>query len=82
MFGVNQHFSKHCSVHFQGGYVVGEFWRPYIGQAVSGEIDLMGLIGGAEEQAAIQWERSMWLRKGGGGILRGRKPKLYIELQQ
>jgi hypothetical protein len=31
----------------------------------------MVLIGGAEEQAAIQWERSMWLRKGGDGILRG-----------
>jgi hypothetical protein len=31
----------------------------------------MVLIGGAEEWAAIQWERSMWLRKGGGGIVRG-----------
>jgi hypothetical protein len=23
MFGVNQRFSKNCSCHFQGGYVVG-----------------------------------------------------------
>jgi hypothetical protein len=44
----------------------GKFWRPYIGQAVSGEIDLMALIGGAEEWAAIEWERSLQLRKGGG----------------
>jgi hypothetical protein len=28
--------------------------RPYIGQAVGGELDLMMLIGGAEERAAIQ----------------------------
>jgi hypothetical protein len=25
----------------------------------------MVLIGGAEDRAAFQWERSMWLRKGG-----------------
>jgi hypothetical protein len=36
-----------------------EFWRSYIGQAVSGEIVLMVLIGGVEEQAAIHRERSM-----------------------
>jgi hypothetical protein len=24
MFGVNQHFGKHCSCHFQCGYVVGQ----------------------------------------------------------
>jgi hypothetical protein len=24
--------------------------------------------GGVEERAAIQWERSMWLRKGGDGF--------------
>jgi hypothetical protein len=28
----------------------------------------MVLIGGAEEQVAIQWERSIWLRKGDDGI--------------
>jgi hypothetical protein len=26
---------------------------------------MMVLIGGAEEQAAIQWEKSPWQRKGG-----------------
>jgi hypothetical protein len=30
------------------------FWQPYIGQAVHGELNLLVLIGGAEEQAAIQ----------------------------
>jgi hypothetical protein len=30
-----------------------------IGQAVGGEVDLMVLIGGAEEWAAIQWEKYM-----------------------
>jgi hypothetical protein len=24
MFGVNQHFGKHCSCHFQGMYVMGQ----------------------------------------------------------
>jgi hypothetical protein len=32
------------------------------GQAVGGELDLTVLIGGAEERAAIQWEKSMALR--------------------
>jgi hypothetical protein len=41
------------------------FWKPYIGQAVGGELELMVLIGGAEEWAAIRLEKSMWLRKGG-----------------
>jgi hypothetical protein len=39
---------------------------------VSGEIDLMVLIGGMEEQAAIQWDRSMWMRKGGDRIFERR----------
>jgi hypothetical protein len=39
---------------FKVGVWWGEFWRPYIGQAVSGKIDLMVLIGGMEECAAIQ----------------------------
>jgi hypothetical protein len=43
--------------------VVGHFWKPYIEQAVGGELDLMVLIGGMEEWAAIQLEKSMWLRK-------------------
>jgi hypothetical protein len=29
--------------------------------------DLMVLIGGAEKWAAIQWKKSMWLKKGGDG---------------
>jgi hypothetical protein len=36
--------------------MVGSSWKPYIGQAVGGELDLMMLIGGVEEQAAIQLE--------------------------
>jgi hypothetical protein len=27
----------------------GEFWKPYIGQAVSGKADMMVLIGGVKE---------------------------------
>jgi hypothetical protein len=44
--------------------MVARFWKPYIGQA-GGELDLMVLIGGAEERVAIQWEKSTWLRKKG-----------------
>jgi hypothetical protein len=40
----------------------------YIGQAVGGELDLMVLIGEAEERAAIQLEMSMGLRKRGDGM--------------
>jgi hypothetical protein len=32
--------------------------KPYLWQAAGGELDLMVLIGGAEERAAIQWEKS------------------------
>jgi hypothetical protein len=32
------------------------FWQRCVGQAVSGEFDTMEMIGGAEEQAAIQHE--------------------------
>jgi hypothetical protein len=39
-----------------------------MGQAVFDKVDSMVLIGGMEEQAAIQWVRSMWLRKGGDGF--------------
>jgi hypothetical protein len=41
------------------------FWKPHIVQAAGGELDLMVLIGGAEERAAIQLEMSTWLRKRG-----------------
>jgi hypothetical protein len=41
-------FGKHCSCHLQGECVeAGQFWKPYIGQATSGELDLMVVIGGA-----------------------------------
>jgi hypothetical protein len=35
------------------------FGKLYAGQTVGGELHLLVLIGGAEKQAAIQWERSM-----------------------
>jgi hypothetical protein len=34
--------------------MVGRFWRPYIRQAVGGVLNLMVLIDGTEERAAIQ----------------------------
>jgi hypothetical protein len=53
MLRVIQCFDKHCSCHLQGESVVaGSFWKLYIGQALGGKLDLMVLIGGAEEQAA------------------------------
>jgi hypothetical protein len=63
MLIIIQHFGKHCSCHLQG-IMVGCFWEPYIGQAVHGVLDLMMLIGGVEEQVAIQ-QMSSWLRKRG-----------------
>jgi hypothetical protein len=61
MLGIIQHFSKHGSSHIQGECVtVGHFWKPYIGQTVGDKLDLMVLIGGEEEWAVIQWEKSMW----------------------
>jgi hypothetical protein len=59
-----QHIYKHYSFHLQGECVVaGQIWQPYILQAIGCEFDLMKLIGGVEEQAATQWENSMWFRK-------------------
>jgi hypothetical protein len=43
--------------------MAGHFWKPYKGQAVGGDLDLMVLTAGVEEQAAIQLEMSMWLGK-------------------
>jgi hypothetical protein len=49
MLKIIQHLDKHCSCHLQCEYVMVErFWKPYIGQAVGGELNL--LIGGAEER--------------------------------
>jgi hypothetical protein len=31
--------------------MVGNFWQPYVGQAVGDELDLLAMIGGAEERA-------------------------------
>lgn len=36
--------------------MVGHLWQPYIGQVAGGELDLMMLIGGAEDRNAIQLE--------------------------
>jgi hypothetical protein len=63
MLKIIQRFGKHCSCHLHGEYaVVRRFWKPYISDAVGGELDLMVLIGGAEERAAIQLEMSTWFR--------------------
>jgi hypothetical protein len=43
---------------------VGEFWKPYIGQAQGGKLDLMVLNVGVEEWASIQWEKSMLRKRG------------------
>jgi hypothetical protein len=52
MLKIIQRFGKHCSCHLQGEYVmVGHFWQPYIGQTVGGELNLMVLFRGTEEQA-------------------------------
>jgi hypothetical protein len=52
-------FQQNCSFHLQDECVVGYFWKPHIGQAVGGKLDLIMLINGAEEWAAVQWEKSM-----------------------
>jgi hypothetical protein len=49
MLIVIQHFGRHCTLHLQGECRGWAFWKPYIGQAVGGEKDLVVLIGGVEE---------------------------------
>jgi hypothetical protein len=45
MLKIVQNFGKHCSFHRQGECVViGCFWKPYIGQAVCGERDMVGYL--------------------------------------
>jgi hypothetical protein len=54
MLRIMQRSGKNYSCHLQGECVVfRRFWKPCIGQAVSGELALMVLIVGAEERAAI-----------------------------
>jgi hypothetical protein len=38
--------------------MVGRFWKPYIGRALGDEFDVMLLIGGAEDRAAILYKAS------------------------
>lgn len=53
-----------CSCHLHGKYVLaGCFWQPYTGQGVGKALDVIQIICGVEEQAAIQNEMSTWLRK-------------------
>jgi hypothetical protein len=50
MLKVFQRFNKHCRFHLQGECVFGEGVRkPYIHQAVGGELDAKDLIGGTED---------------------------------
>jgi hypothetical protein len=51
---VVQHFVKYCTCHPQGNYVlVRPSWASYIEQEVGGALDVMELIGGAEELLAV-----------------------------
>jgi hypothetical protein len=45
--------------------MVGHFWKPYTEQAVGDKWDVLNLIGGAEDQAAIQLVMNTQLRKRG-----------------
>jgi hypothetical protein len=67
MLRIIQYFGKHYSYYLQSEcVVVGHFWKPYMGQAVDGKLDLMKVLtGGVKERVVIQWEKSMWLRKRG-----------------
>jgi hypothetical protein len=60
MWRIVQRFSKHCSCYLQGEcVVVGRFWKPFIGQALGGGLDLMVPTRGAEVWAEIQWQKIM-----------------------
>jgi hypothetical protein len=44
MLRIIQCFGRCCSCHLQGGSVeVGHFWKPYMGQALGGELNSMVL---------------------------------------
>jgi hypothetical protein len=53
--------------------LVGHFWKPKKGQAVGGEWNVMNMIDGTEEQAAIQLVMSSWLMKIFKGYVTRRK---------
>jgi hypothetical protein len=70
MLKIINRFGKHCSCYLQGEYVmVGRFWKPHIGQEVGRELNLIVLIGGSEERAAVHLEMCMCLKKRGNDIL-------------
>jgi hypothetical protein len=55
MFKFFQCLHKTCICHVQGECIlVGSFKKPYLEQAVGDDLDVTYLIGGTEEQAAIQ----------------------------
>lgn len=50
-----QHFGKNCSCHFQGKYVLdGHFCHVCVGQRLGKVLNVMTMIGGADEDAATQ----------------------------
>lgn len=64
MPSIIQRFGKHRSCRLQGEFVmVGQFWKPYTGQAVDGELVVMVLIYGAEKLNCIELKPSNGLRE-------------------
>jgi hypothetical protein len=64
MLKVIQCFDKHCICHLQGEYLlVGHFWKPYMGQAIGSEWEVMNLFDRVEEW--VQLVMIVWLRKRG-----------------
>jgi hypothetical protein len=60
MLTIIQRFGKHCSFYLMDEYVmVGRFWKPYIEQAVGGELYLLVLIGGRSPSYIFQTSWSM-----------------------
>jgi hypothetical protein len=54
MLGIVQCFGKWYSCHPQGEHVlVGQYWLSYLGQGVCGALNVLELIGGAEELATV-----------------------------
>jgi hypothetical protein len=78
MFGVNQHLANTAVAIFKVDMRLDEFWRPYIGQAVSGEIDSMVLIGGVEKRAATGMFEETLVNTKHSTRLSPQRSKLYI----